>query len=281
MTKSMRRASFGDRYAATSNSFTSPAIWLESRDASKRVMRVTPGVPARALSQACRTVLPIGQTMPSPVTTTLRRVTQVPLRFRSRLGVRLDVVDGLLDGGDFLGFLVGNLGLELLLERHHQLDGVERVRAQVIDERRLVLDLGFVDSELLGDDLLDALFDVFHPRLLPVRGDAVRGSRGARILRHIHAAVDVQHCARDVAAAPPRDGRNPARSLVSLPSPQSASLMRSARLSGVIPALFPRIGMSPNPFWIVSTSGALGPGSLPFRPLRMGGPFAAPASLVA
>src|SRR2546422_1340128 len=168
MKRSMRRASFDDKYGAASNSFTSPAIWLESRDASKRVMRVMPDFPARALSQACWTVLPIGQTMPSPVTSALRRVTQVALRFRSRLGVRLDVVDGLLHGGDLLGFLVGNLGLELLLERHHQLDGVERVRPQVIDERRLVLDLGFVDSELLGDDLLDALFDVFHPRLLPV-----------------------------------------------------------------------------------------------------------------
>src|SRR5439155_267006 len=60
-----------------------PAIWLESRDASKRVMRVMPDFPARALSQACWTVLPIGQTMPSPVTTTLRRVTQVALAFRS------------------------------------------------------------------------------------------------------------------------------------------------------------------------------------------------------
>src|SRR3989441_7341703 len=102
----------------------------------------------------------------------------VPLRFRSRLGVRLDVVDGLLHGGDLLGFLVGNLGLELLLERHHQLDGVERVRPQVIDERRLVLDLGFVDSELLGDDLLDALFDVFHPRLLPVGAMLCVGQEG-------------------------------------------------------------------------------------------------------
>src|SRR2546425_8775932 len=77
MKVSMRRASFDDRYGATSNSFTSPAIWLESRDASKRVMRVMPDFPARALSQACWTVLPIGQTIPSPVTTTLRRVTQV------------------------------------------------------------------------------------------------------------------------------------------------------------------------------------------------------------
>src|SRR5437588_226089 len=212
--------------------------------------------------------------------------------FRSRLGVRLDVVDGLLDGGDFLGFLVGTLGLELLLQRHHQLDGVERVRAQVIDERRLVRDFGFVDSELLGDDLLDALFDVFHPRLLPVGAMPVRGSRAARILRHIHAAVDVQHCSRDVAAA----GRNaigdgsadvlrraepPARRLVSITSSQSASFMRSARLSRVMPALFTRIRTSPNSFWIDSTSASHCGASLTFRTLPMAGTFCAPASLVA
>src|SRR5437867_1367978 len=129
-------------------------------------MRVMPDFPPRALSQACWTVLPIGQTMPSPVTTTLRRVTQVALRFRSRLGVRLDVVDGLLHGGDLLGFLVGNLGLELLLERHHQLDGVERVRPQVIDERSRVVDLGCGDAGWPGADLLAARFDFFSPRLL-------------------------------------------------------------------------------------------------------------------
>src|SRR5689334_20634511 len=46
------------------------------------------------------------------------------------LDVGADVVDRLLDRGDLLRFLVGDLGL--------------------------------VDAELLGDDLLDPLFDVFH-----------------------------------------------------------------------------------------------------------------------
>src|SRR5438067_9260870 len=132
----MRRASFGDMYGETSKFFTSPAIWLARRDGSKRVMRVIPGVPASALSQASWTLLPRGQTMPRPVTTTLRRLT-----YGLSLGVRLDVIDGLLDGGDLLGFLVRNLGLEFLLERHHELDGVERIGAEVVDERGLVLDL--------------------------------------------------------------------------------------------------------------------------------------------
>ena len=49
-----------------------------------------------------------------------------------------------------------------LFERHHELDRVQRVGAQVVDERRFVLDLRFVDAELLGDDLLDSLLYVFH-----------------------------------------------------------------------------------------------------------------------
>src|SRR6185503_10496700 len=167
MKMSMRRASFGAMYGATSKPFTSPAIWLASREGSKRVIRVMPGVPARARSQASETVLPSGLMIPSPVTTTLRRVTE---DFALCLRVRFDVVHGLLDGRDLLGFLVGDLGLELLLERHHELHGVERVGAQVVDERGFVLDFGLVHAELLRDDFLDALFDVFHPLLLPQEG---------------------------------------------------------------------------------------------------------------
>src|SRR5207302_8029388 len=50
----------------------------------------------------------------------------------------VDVVDGLVDGGDLLGILVRDFDLELLLEGHHQLDRVERIRSQVVDERGIV-----------------------------------------------------------------------------------------------------------------------------------------------
>src|SRR3954471_2256328 len=160
MNRSMRRASFGDMYGARSKSFTSPAIWLARREGSKRVMRVIPEVPASALPHASWTALPRGQTTPRPVTTTLRRLTEGGLR----LGVRLDEVDGLLDGGDLLRLLVRNLGLEFLFERHHELDGVERVGAEVVDERGLVLDLRLVHAQLLGNDFLDCLLDVLRHR---------------------------------------------------------------------------------------------------------------------
>src|SRR6185503_1452443 len=52
--------------------------------------------------------------------------------------VLVDVVNGLLDGGDLLGVLVRDLRLELFLERHHELNGIERVGTEVVDERRVV-----------------------------------------------------------------------------------------------------------------------------------------------
>src|SRR5688500_12492755 len=159
MKRSMRRASLGDMYGATSKPFTSPAIWLERRAGSNLEMRLMPDLPARALDHASATVFPIGLTIPSPVTTTLRRFTSAD---SLGVGAILDVVDGLLDGGDLLGLSVRDLGVELLFERHHELDGVERVGAQVVDEGRFVLDLGLVHAELLGNDFSDPLLGVFH-----------------------------------------------------------------------------------------------------------------------
>jgi hypothetical protein len=46
----------------------------------------------------------------------------------------VDVFDGVADGADALGVLVGDLGSELLLEAHDELDQVERVGVQVVDE---------------------------------------------------------------------------------------------------------------------------------------------------
>ena len=51
-----------------------------------------------------------------------------------------------------------------------------------------------------------------------------------------------------------RESRNTGFRLVSMTSSQSASFMRSARLSRVIPALFTSTAMSPNSFWSAPTS---------------------------
>ncbi|CAM2158113.1 hypothetical protein PT2222_40111 [Paraburkholderia tropica] len=78
------------------------------------------------------------------------------------LDVRASVVDRLLNRRDLLGFLIRDFHAEFVFEGHHELDGVERVGAQIVHERSFVLDFSFGDAQLLGDDLLDALFDVVH-----------------------------------------------------------------------------------------------------------------------
>src|SRR5690606_39500533 len=95
----------------------------------------------------------------------------------SALDVGLDVSDRLLDGGDLLGFFVRDLALELFFQGHHQLDGVERVGAQVVDERCAVGHFLFLDAELFDDDFLDALFDGAHGFAAP--GGVVVGRTGA------------------------------------------------------------------------------------------------------
>src|SRR5581483_206999 len=78
--------------------------------------------------------------------------------------VRRDVVDSLPDGGDLLRVLVGDLDPELVLELHDQLDEVERIGVQVFLERCVLADLALLDAELLGQDLLDSLVDLFTRR---------------------------------------------------------------------------------------------------------------------
>src|ERR1041384_8833943 len=73
-----------------------------------------------------------------------------------------DVIDRLLNGRDLLGVLVRDLGLEFLLRRHHQLDRVERVRAEVVDEGSVVGDFFLFHAQLLGDDGFNLLFNTAH-----------------------------------------------------------------------------------------------------------------------
>src|SRR4051812_31446477 len=152
-------------------------------DASKCVIGPMPLLPAVMFAQAVATSLPTGLMMPRPVTTTrrllifrtclesqagligpygavclrtpkkqkLRLVAQLPVLSigkNSSLDVSLDVVDRLLHRRDLLRFLVGDLALEFLFESHHQLDGIERIRAEVIHERRIRRDLVFLHAQL-------------------------------------------------------------------------------------------------------------------------------------
>jgi hypothetical protein len=94
------------------------------------------------------------------------------------LDVGARVVDRLLHGGDLFGFLVRNFHAEFIFEGHHEFDGIERISAQIVDERGFVLDFSFCDAQLFSNDLLNALFDVVH---YPSKGKKFINT-GARIL---------------------------------------------------------------------------------------------------
>src|SRR4029079_12805044 len=75
-------------------------------------------------------------------------------------GVLVDVVDSVLDGADLFGILVGDLGPELFLEAHDQLDKVERVGVEIVNERGLELVLILFESKLFNHDLLQPIVGV-------------------------------------------------------------------------------------------------------------------------
>src|SRR6266571_2912009 len=93
------------------------------------------------------------------------------------------------------GAQVGREAVDQALELHDQLDEVERVRVQVLLERGLLGDFALVDSELFGQDFLDALED-FFPRSCHVTSLAGRG----QVVRPADANT------------PPRASRSPRRS---------------------------------------------------------------------
>ena len=72
-----------------------------------------------------------------------------------------DVVDCGAHGPDLLGLFVGDVRVELVLERHHQLDRVEAVGVEVLLEARLAADLRRAVPVTAADraDLVDDKFD--------------------------------------------------------------------------------------------------------------------------
>ena len=92
------------------------------------------------------------------------------------------------DGAELLRVLVGDVDVELLLERHDQLDGVQTVGAEVFHEAGLVGQLLALDAKLLDDDVLDLLFDVAHVVL----------DWRFRVTSDDQPAIDHQHLSGDV-----------------------------------------------------------------------------------
>ena len=61
--------------------------------------------------------------------------------------MRVDISNGIADGGDFLGDFVGDLSAELVLKGHDQLNQVERIGFKVFAETGIRIDLGLIRTE--------------------------------------------------------------------------------------------------------------------------------------
>ena len=70
--------------------------------------------------------------------------------------VAVDVINGSLNGGDFLSFFVRNLSIKLFFQSHYQLNGVKRIRAQVFNERSIVGNFFLLNAQLFADNFLYA-----------------------------------------------------------------------------------------------------------------------------
>src|SRR5579859_1763039 len=182
MKSSMRRRSLVVTMLSTSNlcgssvpSGIMPAILAGRSETSKCSMARRPEPPLVRRSQLALWPTPSGVTMPRPVTTTrlMRSLGSYPVerniaappgqqRGVCRLRMRLDEVDGILDGQDLLGGIVRNLAAELFFESHDQFHRVEAVGPQIIDEARRLGDLGLFNAQVLDNNLLNPFGDVRH-----------------------------------------------------------------------------------------------------------------------
>ena len=55
-------------------------------------------------------------------------------RGRGLTVVGCDVIDSQLNGGDFFSFFIGNFATERFFQSHYQLNGIQRVGAQIVLE---------------------------------------------------------------------------------------------------------------------------------------------------
>ena len=84
------------------------------------------------------------------------------------LNVGLNVVDGVLDGRDFLGNVVGNGDVELFLEFHDQLDSVERISTKIILEAGIGRYFRLFSTQFIDDDRDDFRSNIFHDKTVLV-----------------------------------------------------------------------------------------------------------------
>ena len=74
-----------------------------------------------------------------------------------------NVLNGVLDAGNLIGLGVGNFNGKLILDGHNDLDGIQRIKAQIVSELGRGSDLGGVNLVKVlhdGDDAVGNLSGV-------------------------------------------------------------------------------------------------------------------------
>src|SRR5258708_7583920 len=192
MKSSTLRWSFGSIHWLGSNvpSVPSPrgitqAIWLVRSETSNVSIFLAPLSLLRIRFQVGSTPQPSGDTMPRPVTTT-RLISSTPahnsrpttrnrwtarprpVRLRqhragaSAFCVLFEKFCGVADRQNRFRGIVGNFATEFFFKRHHQLDGIEAVGAEVVNEARVVDHFFGFNTKVFDHDLLNSLANLTH-----------------------------------------------------------------------------------------------------------------------
>ncbi len=103
-----------------------------------------------------------------------------------RLLVLFDVIDGVFDGLNLLGILVGDLDVEGLFELHDEFDDVEGVRAEIFLKACAGGDLSFIHLKLLDNNLFYLFVYCCHVILLFTSGIKILDS--CAVARHSQAS---------------------------------------------------------------------------------------------
>src|ERR1700712_5343999 len=164
---------------------TTQAILLVRSETSNVSIFLAPLSLLRMRFQVGSTPQPSGDTMPRPVTTT-RLIFKTPaLQVRgpqqeaggprsrpvrlhqhragsSAFRVLFKKLRGVADGQNRLRRIVGNFAAEFFFERHHQLDRIETVGAEVVNEARIVDHLLGFDTGGFDHDLFNPLANLAH-----------------------------------------------------------------------------------------------------------------------
>src|ERR1700677_3585038 len=161
------------------------AIWLVRSETSNVSIFLAPLSLLRIRFHVGSTPQPSGDTMPRPVTTTRlisntpahdSRPTTItrwtacprPVRLRqyragaSALRVLFEKFCRVADGQDRLRGIVGNFTAEFFFKRHHELDGIEAVGAEVVNEARVVDHFFGFNTKVFDHDLLNSLANLTH-----------------------------------------------------------------------------------------------------------------------